>query len=969
MQKHSFPISKSLDQFKSRYGSASGTAKPFSLSSRPPPSADSISSGSFANLKLTAEKLVKEQASVKTDLEIANVKLKKSSEHIHALEEKLQNAFNENAKLKVKQKEDEKLWKGLESKFSSTKTLCDQLTETLQQLASVVQNAEKDKEVLEKKLSASSEALDSLNKQMGDLSLKVDSAEEGIRTRDNELKEFKFVAEERERSHRDEQSRATNLIQEKALSYNDILSFSDIQEYKALVICSVFSNIEWKRLATKQSPIVLVTNGREGMARTSQPLSVVAAVPSLTYNMIKNLEEMLTTSRLATENLNSKLGEIHLQLKVKEGEIMHHITNQEKLEKEKSGLQLCNAELTQKHDISLQEIRDLEGSLQALAAHLVNLDKESLNLLSKFDEMASLYASCFKLAQQEKDALSMHAQNQYGELNNKFLTLALEKDAIQMTNDELSNRVAELEKVLESTVAQHAEECRLASERIRDLESEAETLISKKTEAEVLISKLEEKAGILLQSSTKSENQMVSNALQQGLLLKVSALEAEGKENMERLQAEILKKSEEADTFQNEIMKLEQHADSLDKEVSELRNVLEEKDQHILQCREQEKKLEDQIIENQSAAENKLSEARKQYDQMVENKQLEISRHLKEISLRTDQAINDIRKKYELEKTEIVNAEKDKVDKAIAETEGRCDQKLAECKEESRQQLIQIQEEHTALVTQIREEHDKKQQSLIAEHSKQLERAKRQAENELREKTTFLRSEHEAQIKALRTELEDECQKLEEELHLQKSREDRQRALLQLQWRVMSDKPKEDQEVNSKQVNLYCQSIFMCISLQSHILVNAALPQQVLKSSRNNFGLTLVIFRYAVASAIEYSIASSKRRSAIGDKRSHQHVTDSPYFEATQSPVPKLLKKVENVKPGSARSIPKHRKKVTRHEYEDPRKHKINTPKVNTPGSVVKNMKGGGHPRPSNIGDLFSEGSLNPYADDPYAFD
>jgi len=29
----------------------------------------------------------------------------------------------------------------------------------------------------------------------------------------------------------------------------------------------------------------------------------------------------------------------------------------------------------------------------------------------------------------------------------------------------------------------------------------------------------------------------------------------------------------------------------------------------------------------------------------------------------------------------------------------------------------------------------------------------------------------------------------------------------------------------------------------------------------------------------------------------------------------------------------------------------------------------GGHPRPSNIGDLFSEGSLNPYADDPYAFD
>lgn len=39
-------------------------------------------------------------------------------------------------KLKVKQTEDSKLWQGLDSKVSSTKTLCDQLTETLQQLAS-----------------------------------------------------------------------------------------------------------------------------------------------------------------------------------------------------------------------------------------------------------------------------------------------------------------------------------------------------------------------------------------------------------------------------------------------------------------------------------------------------------------------------------------------------------------------------------------------------------------------------------------------------------------------------------------------------------------------------------------------------------------------------------------------------------------------------------------------------------------
>ncbi|RDX77797.1 Synaptonemal complex protein 1, partial [Mucuna pruriens] len=882
-KKLGFPISKSLDQFKSLYGSISGTPKPFS--SRP--CADSVSLGSFANLKLTAEKLVKEQASVKTDLENANAKLKKSQEYVHALEEKLQNAFNENAKLKVKQKEDEKLWKGLESKFSSTKTLCDQLTETLQQLAGLVQDAEKDKETLENKLSASSEALDSLNKQMDGLSLKVDSAQETIRTRDSELKKLKFATEEREKFHRDEQCRAAIVMQEKD-------------------------------------------------------------------TMIRNLEEMLTSSRLATENLNSKLEEVHLQLKVKEDEIMHHITSAEKLEKEKSDLQLCNAGLEEKLDMLLQENKNLEESLQALASHLSNLDKESLNLLSNFDEMNLLYASCFQLVQQERETFSKLAQYQYSELNNKFVILELEKNAIEMKNHDLSKTMDELQKVQKSTVAQLTEDSLLAAERIQRLESEAETLISKKKEAEVLISKLEEKAEFLLESSRSSENQVVSNALQQGLLLKVSALETESIENTERLQAEILKKSEEIDTLQKERMKLEQHTDSLDKEVIQLHNVLEEKDQCILHYKEQEKKLEDQITENLSlltAAESKLSEARKQYDQMVENKQLELSRHLKEISQRNDQAINDIKRKYEMEKMEIVNMEKDKVDRAIAEIEGRCDQKLAECKEESRKQLMHIQEEHKMLVTQVQQEHDKRQLKLIAEHNEQLKCTQLQAENELREKTMFMRNDHEAQIKSLRCELEDECRKLEEELHLQKSKEDRQRALLQLQWKVMSDKPKEDQEVNSKQGDANKDPLVrICIFL------------------------------------MDYSISSIKRRSSCGGKR-NQHDLESPYFEATQTPVPKLLKKVENVKTGSAMNIPKHHRKVTRHEYEvetsngrtitkkrktrstDPRNRKINTPKVNTPGSVVKSIKRGGRPHPSNIGDLFSEGSLNPYADDPYAFD
>ncbi|KAG6698958.1 hypothetical protein I3842_08G046100 [Carya illinoinensis] len=876
MQRLGFPSMKSLDHFKSLAGSVPATSKSFSFSSRP--ASDSISSGSFANLKLTAEKLVKEQASVKTDLEISNNKLKKSMEHIRALEEKLQNAFNENAKLKVKQKEDEKLWKGLESKFSSTKTLCDQLTETLQHLAVQVQDAEKDKEFFEEKLSSSSLVLDGLNQQMHALSLKLESAEETVRIRGKELEKLKIEEEEKDKILRDEQRKTANLIDEKDA-------------------------------------------------------------------MIKKFEETVAANRLVTESLNSKLEEVYLRLKLKEDDIKQLIFTQENLEKEKSDFQLHNSDLARKLDMSSKEIRNLEGLVQVLAAQLVELDKQNLTFSYKFDDLNALYESCFKLVQQERDLAATHAKKQYDQLHDKFLYRKSEMDALQLINQELNNKCIELQKVQESVHAQLSEDCRLAGERIQKLEFEAEKRVSEKLQTEMLVSKLEENIDTLSESLRSSENK------RQDLLLKLSSLEMENKGNYEKLQSEIQKKAEEVDILQKECEAHRQHVDLLEKQISHSHDLAEEKEQLIMHCKEREKKLEDQMEENQellTAAESKLVDAKKQYDQMLESKQLELSRHLKEISLRNDQAINDMRTKYEMEKLEIVNMEKEKADKAVEEMERKCDQKLTECKEDSRLYLMHVQEEHAALVSRIQQEHDRKELALKADHTEELKRAQLQSEKELREKTTLLRSEHEAQTRALRFEHEDECKKLQEELDLQKSKEERQRALLQLQWKVMGDKPQDDQEVNSKK---------------------------------------------------DYSISSSKMRNHGGGKRNQHSLVrpenedkNSPSLGGMQTPVSKLLKKVENVNTGSVMSIPPHHKKVTHHEYEvetsngrtitkrrktrstvmfeDRRKQrKISAPKVNTPRSIVKGVKGGGHPHPSNIGDLFSEGSLNPYADDPYAFD
>ncbi|KAM7482156.1 hypothetical protein LguiB_006739 [Lonicera macranthoides] len=863
---------RSLEQFKSLSGSGSGPPKTFPISQRP--SSDSVSSGSFANLKLTAEKLVKEQASAKTDLEMANSKLKKLTEHIHVLEDKLQNAFNENAKLKVKQKEDERLWKGLESKFSSTKTLCDQLTETLQHLAGQVQNAEKDKEFFENKFSATSVALDSFNDQMKSLSLRLESSEETIRNRKEELKQLGIEKEEKEKLFRDEQFRVANIIEEKDIT-------------------------------------------------------------------IKNFEASVAASGLAVDNLNSKLAELHLELRLKEDglkDLRNSIVN---LEIEKSDILCSNKQFTNKLDMALRDIKDLEDLINMLATKFTELDNQSLTFSDKVVQLNALFDYCFKLVQEERDLATQHAHQRYDQLHERFVHTTSEKDALQLVNQNLNNKVVELQKEQEFAMVQNAEECRLAEERIRRLESEAETLHLKKTEMEKLITTLEEKINTLSETSRLSEEK------KQELLLKVSELETEKEDNTGKLQVEIHQKKEEIDMLRKEIGKHEEHLDSLVKQVNQLQNMLEEKEQLVLQYEDRGKQLEDKKEEIQGLladAESKLTDAKKQYDQMLESKQLELSRHLKEISQRNDQAINDIRRKYEVEKLESVNLEKEKANKAIGEIERKCDQKLAECKEDSRQYVISIQEEHATLITRIKQEHDKKELSLVSNHKEELNRVQLQAENELKEKTSSLKNEHEAQLRAMRCHHEDECRKLQEELNIQKSKEERQRALLQLQWKVMSDKPQEEQEVDSKK---------------------------------------------------SYYNTSTK---SGGDKRGQHPLVraedeekDLHYKRATQTPVSNMLNRTEKMNPGSVMSIPKHSRKVTHREYEvetangrtitkrkktkstvmfaDPKNKRRQTPKANTPRDIAKGIKGGGHAKPSNIGDLFSEGSLNPYADDPYAFD
>ncbi|KAL0802176.1 hypothetical protein Bca101_057352 [Brassica carinata] len=875
MQKSGFPAMKSLDQMRSMAGSA----RNLSFSSRQPH--DSVSSGNFSNLKSTAEKLVKEQASMKSDLELANSKLKKSTDHIIALEEKLQNAFNENAKLRVMQKEDEKLWRGMESKFSSTKTLCDQLTETLQHLATQVQEAEKDKELFESKFSTSAEVIDSFKQQMQDLSSRLGAAEENIKSREKELEDLKLEKEQTENSFLNEQCRTASLLKEKDAT-------------------------------------------------------------------IVNSEAAIAEAKINIENLNLQLEKMRVELTSKEDEAKYLVGVKEKLERDKMDIQLIADNLSAKLITSDKEVKKLEGFVHSLATELVELDKKNVAFMENFDKLNGLYGTHLTLLQQDRDIASDRAQRLYNQLQGEFSTVTVQKEALQSSANELYEQKEELKKAKESLVSQLAEERCSAKQEIEKLESEAKCLVSTNAETEAVLSELKEEIEALLENLKASENKT------QELLLKLSTSETESKENYEKLQADAQRKAEEMEILQKDNDSNQLRLDSLSKEVNQLQSVIEEKERLINQCKENEKKLDQKTTEDKellAAAETKLLDAKKQYDLMLENKQSELSRHLKELSQRNDQAINEIRRRYDEEKQEIIKAEKEKAEKVIKELSTKCDKELSDCKAESKHQLLTIQEDHASLILVIRKEHENREFNLKAKHDEELRQAQIQAETELKERITTIRNEHDVQVKAFKCQYEDDCKKLQDELDLQRSKEERQRALLQMQWRVMSDKAPEEQEVNSRK---------------------------------------------------EYSVSSVKvRGSRLPASRRSQHTAvmldedeqDSPFVKEAETPVPKTLKKVENANTRSIISSQKQHSKGTRREYEveakdarttkrrktkgtvvfeEPQRRltRFTSPKAKTPRSIAKVAAISSHPpRSANIGDLFSEGSLNPYADDPYAFD
>ncbi|CAD6221015.1 unnamed protein product [Miscanthus lutarioriparius] len=603
----------------------------------------------------TGEKPVDEQASVNTDLEMAHVKLRRATEQINLLEGKLQQAVNENAKLKVKQTEDSKLWQGLDWKLSSTKTLCDQLTETLQQLASQTEKAEEDKKFFEEMLGKNSKDLDEFNCLLGDLSTKLEDAEQKIISGRQEMLQIKQEKEEMDQRYKERLYSNDTTIKEKD-------------------------------------------------------------------SLIKQLEGSVEENKSRLICIDSRLQCMEQELKLKD-----------------------------------DDNKDLKELLSSFMVKVTELDKEHSSVSSHVSRLISSFERFYEMAQEEKMLMARSSKDKFEHLQSQYVDLTSENSALKTEIEELKSRLIELQRTQEIVMVQHVEECQVAEDKIRRLESEAEVSASNINKLEKLASKLQGRIQKLLEDSTLAENH------KQKFLQKILNLESDNQELLGQVQSIMEEKSNNAESLQGEITKRDQQVNTLENQINQLRSVLDEKEQFYHCSVEREKTLEDQKLQVEaslSSTECQLSEAKRQYDLMLEGEKIELSKQLKELSLKNDKVINEIRKKYELEKIEITNAEKEKAEKLIREIENKCNEKISQNKYDSERYLIWLNEEHGTMVARIQQDNEHKESTLWAYHKEELQRIQSRAEIELRERLSLLRKEHELQIKSLRMHHEEECQRM-----------------------------------------------------------------------------------------------------------------------------------------------------------------------------------------------------------------
>ena len=206
---------------------------------------------------------------------------------------------------------------------------------------------------------------------------------------------------------------------------------------------------------------------------------------------------------------DSRLQCMEQELKLKQDVCTCLKENLASAEKEKNDLELRNQGYSLEIERLCKDNKDANAQLRSFVAKVAELDKEHASMSSHVSRLLSSFAKYYGMVQEEKMLITRSAKDKLEHLQNQFVDLTSENSGLKIEIGELKSRITELQKTQEIVMVQHVEECQMAEDKIRRLESEAEISASNVNRLEKLSSELQGRVQKLLEDSSLAENQKV----------------------------------------------------------------------------------------------------------------------------------------------------------------------------------------------------------------------------------------------------------------------------------------------------------------------------------------------------------------------------------------------------------------------------------------------------------------------------
>jgi chromosome segregation ATPase len=221
------------------------------------------------------------------------------------------------------------------------------------------------------------------------------------------------------------------------------------------------------------------------------------------------LEVSVEENKARLLSADSRLQCMEQDLKLKQDVCTCLKENLASAEKEKNDLELRNQGYILEVERLSKDNKDADALLRSFVAKVAELDREHASMSNHVSRLLSSFEKYYGMVQEEKMLITISAKDKLEHLQNQFVNLTSENSGLKLEIGELKSRIMELQKTQEIVMVQHVEECQVAEDKIRRLESEAAISASNVNRLEQLSSELQGRVQKLLEDSSLAENQKV----------------------------------------------------------------------------------------------------------------------------------------------------------------------------------------------------------------------------------------------------------------------------------------------------------------------------------------------------------------------------------------------------------------------------------------------------------------------------